>query len=178
MFHSRRCSKPEAVERMLTAVSWRRYHLIVQYWSFTGTPICTRKSRTIRPKSCTVPSSLTVLELGILFEYSTFITGSVPHRIRTPDRGLLALAFWTSFKRHSSWRFWTAVVTCALYCICKCLDNLCLQPLSRCPGPKLVAIGFLYEFCYDVIKDGRYLWEVDKMHRKYGNDNVLNGPGF
>lgn len=51
-----------------------------------------------------------------------------------------------------------------------------MHPLSRFYGPKLVAIGSLYEFYYDVIKNGRYLWDVDKMHRKYGNDNLLNGP--
>lgn len=61
-----------------------------------------------------------------------------------------------------------AVVVLTSYCICKCLYNLYLHPLSKFPGPKLAAIGFFYEFYYDVIKDGLYLWEIERMHRKYG----------
>lgn len=62
----------------------------------------------------------------------------------------------------------TAVVVLTCYCICTCLYNLYLHPLSKFPGPKLAAIGFFYEFYYDVIKDGLYLWEIERMHRKYG----------
>lgn len=63
---------------------------------------------------------------------------------------------------------WTSVLALTCYCICKCLYNLYWHPLSRFPGPKLVAIGPFYEFYYDVIKDGTYIWEIEKMHRKYG----------
>lgn len=63
---------------------------------------------------------------------------------------------------------WTAVVVLTCYSIYKCFYNLYLHPLSKLPGPKLAAMGSLYEFYYDVIKDGQYLWEIERMHRKYG----------
>lgn len=43
-----------------------------------------------------------------------------------------------------------------------------LHPLSRFPGPKLAAMTILYEGWYDMIKVGRYTWEIQKMHDKYG----------
>ena len=64
---------------------------------------------------------------------------------------------------------WTAVAVYLCYCIFKCFYNLYWHPLSRFPGPKLAAMGPFYEFYYDVIKDGTYLWEIEKMHQKYGN---------
>lgn len=42
------------------------------------------------------------------------------------------------------------------------------HPLSGFPGPKLAAVTFLYEFYYDVIKSGMYLWEIERMHETYG----------
>lgn len=52
--------------------------------------------------------------------------------------------------------------------VAKCAYNLFLHPLSGFPGPKLAALGSEYEFYYDVIKDGRYLWKIKEMHRAYG----------
>ena len=43
-----------------------------------------------------------------------------------------------------------------------------LDPLSKFPGPKLAAASLWYEFYYDVVKKGRYTWEIAKMHDKYG----------
>ncbi|KAK4069632.1 hypothetical protein Purlil1_13680 [Purpureocillium lilacinum] len=50
----------------------------------------------------------------------------------------------------------------------KCFRNVYLHPLSRFPGPRLAAMGSLYEFWFDVIRDGQYLWQIEKMHDKYG----------
>jgi hypothetical protein len=36
------------------------------------------------------------------------------------------------------------------------------------PGPKLAALTLWYEFYYDVIKGGKYTWEIGRMHEKYG----------
>lgn len=46
--------------------------------------------------------------------------------------------------------------------------HLYFHPLSKFPGPKLAAATFLYEFYYDVIKSGMYIWEIERMHEKYG----------
>ncbi|KAJ5697372.1 hypothetical protein N7488_011056 [Penicillium malachiteum] len=42
------------------------------------------------------------------------------------------------------------------------------HPLSSFPGPKIAAATFLYEFYYDVIRNGMYIWEIERMHEKYG----------
>lgn len=47
--------------------------------------------------------------------------------------------------------------------------RLCTHPLAAFPGPKLAAATFLYEFYYDVVKRGMYIWEIESMHEKYGN---------
>ncbi|KAJ5160262.1 Benzoate 4-monooxygenase cytochrome P450 [Penicillium canariense] len=46
--------------------------------------------------------------------------------------------------------------------------RLCIHPLCGFPGPKLAGATFLYEFYYDVIKGGMYIWEIERMHEKYG----------
>ena len=67
-----------------------------------------------------------------------------------------------------------ALVVCALGLLCSCfvvfscLYNLYLHPLRKIPGPKLAAMWSCYEFYFDVIKDGTYLWEIRRMHAKYG----------
>lgn len=42
------------------------------------------------------------------------------------------------------------------------------HPLYKFPGPKLAAASFLYEAWYDLIKVGKYSWEIKAMHEKYG----------
>lgn len=51
--------------------------------------------------------------------------------------------------------------------------RLYAHPLAGFPGPKLAAATFLYEFYYDVIKGGMYIWEVERMHEKYGTSTRL-----
>lgn len=46
--------------------------------------------------------------------------------------------------------------------------RLYAHPLARFPGPKLAAATFFYEFYYDVIRGGMYIWEIERMHEKYG----------
>ncbi|KAK0112469.1 hypothetical protein ONS96_001706 [Cadophora gregata f. sp. sojae] len=46
--------------------------------------------------------------------------------------------------------------------------RLYFSPLAKFPGPKLAAVTSLYHFYYDVILGGQYIWEIEKMHQKYG----------
>jgi hypothetical protein len=46
--------------------------------------------------------------------------------------------------------------------------RLYLSPVSKFPGPKLAAMTFWYEFYYDVIKGGAYVYEIERMHQRYG----------
>jgi hypothetical protein len=56
----------------------------------------------------------------------------------------------------------------AVYVITGAIYRLYLSPLSKFPGPKLAALTLWYEFYYDVVKNGKYLWEIEKMHEQYG----------
>ncbi|KAH8701276.1 putative cytochrome P450 [Phaeosphaeriaceae sp. PMI808] len=58
--------------------------------------------------------------------------------------------------------------TCIVYTVVLVIYRLYFSPIARFPGPKLAAITGLYEFWYDAIRGGKYLWEVEKMHEKYG----------
>ncbi|KAJ5734185.1 cytochrome P450 [Penicillium malachiteum] len=41
------------------------------------------------------------------------------------------------------------------------------SPIANFPGPKSVALTHWVEFYYDVVKDGMFMWEIEKMHKKY-----------
>ena len=46
--------------------------------------------------------------------------------------------------------------------------RLYLSPVAKFPGRKLAALTFWYEFYYDVIKGGAYVYEIEKMHKEFG----------
>lgn len=46
--------------------------------------------------------------------------------------------------------------------------RLYLSPISKFPGPKIAAITWWYELYYDVIRKGSYVFEIEKLHDKYG----------
>jgi hypothetical protein len=47
-----------------------------------------------------------------------------------------------------------------------------LHPLSKFPGPKLAAASYLYEAWFDLVKVGRYSWEIKEMHKRYGTCTI------
>lgn len=65
---------------------------------------------------------------------------------------------------------WPILAACLfiMYCVSLAIYRLYLSPLAKFPGPKLAAISLWYEFYYDVIKTGEYVWEIEKMHKEYG----------
>ncbi|MCJ1321263.1 hypothetical protein MMC15_006607 [Xylographa vitiligo] len=46
--------------------------------------------------------------------------------------------------------------------------RLYLSPISKFPGPKLAALTLWYEFYYDVVRGGQYIFHVRELHKKYG----------
>lgn len=56
----------------------------------------------------------------------------------------------------------------AVYVLGLVIHRLFFSPIAKFPGPKLAAVTSLYELYYDVIKKGKYLFEIEKMHDKYG----------
>lgn len=55
-----------------------------------------------------------------------------------------------------------------IYAIGLAISRVYFSPLSRFPGPKLAAITYLYEFYYDWWLSGQYIFEIDRLHKKYG----------
>ncbi|GAD94164.1 hypothetical protein AN8309.2 [Paecilomyces variotii No. 5] len=54
------------------------------------------------------------------------------------------------------------------YAVLVAFYRLYLSPLSRFPGPRIAAVTWLYEFYHDAIRGGKYVWEIEKMHQRYG----------
>jgi len=46
-------------------------------------------------------------------------------------------------------------------------------PLAHIPGPRLAALTSWYEFYYDVIKPGQYVWKIKDLHAEYGESPNL-----
>ena len=55
-----------------------------------------------------------------------------------------------------------------LYFISNAIYNLYLSPISKIPGPKLAAATWWYEYYYDVVNYGKYVFKVMDMHKEYG----------
>lgn len=53
--------------------------------------------------------------------------------------------------------------------------RLYLHPLAKFPGPKIAAATHLYEIGWDYFGRGAYLWEIERMHRKYGTSIFPGG---
>jgi hypothetical protein len=49
-----------------------------------------------------------------------------------------------------------------------CIQRLFFSPISHFPGPKLAAISFWYQFYYDVVQGGQYVWKIRELHNQYG----------
>lgn len=67
----------------------------------------------------------------------------------------------------------SSVIVAAL--IGNVIYRLYFHPLSKFPGPKLAALTTWYEGYYDIVHRGRYLWEMEKMHKAYGT-HVRDSP--
>ncbi|SPQ25754.1 5cb44c17-3a3f-4ee3-b57f-18f095ecc721 [Thermothielavioides terrestris] len=46
--------------------------------------------------------------------------------------------------------------------------RLYLSPIAKFPGPKLAALSNWYEFYYDVVRQGEFTWQIQKLHKRYG----------
>lgn len=56
----------------------------------------------------------------------------------------------------------------ALYRLFKVVYNLYFHPLAKFPGPKLAAASHLYEFYWSVVRDGQFIWVLERLHKEYG----------
>lgn len=56
----------------------------------------------------------------------------------------------------------------AVYLVSLALYRLYFSPLAKFPGPRLAALTNWYEFYYDVVREGEFTWQIQKLHRVYG----------
>ncbi|KAL2859925.1 uncharacterized protein BJX67DRAFT_386495 [Aspergillus lucknowensis] len=62
----------------------------------------------------------------------------------------------------------TGVGIVILYSLGLIVHRLLLSPVAGFPWPKLAAVTNWYELYYDVVKKGKYVFEIEKMHDSYG----------
>ncbi|KAK5081460.1 hypothetical protein LTR70_010535 [Exophiala xenobiotica] len=62
----------------------------------------------------------------------------------------------------------------ALRLVSLAVNRLILHPLAKVPGPKLAALTHLYEFYHDAIRPGKFTFQIDDFHRKYGSVVRIN----
>ncbi|KAJ5599862.1 cytochrome P450 [Penicillium hetheringtonii] len=55
-----------------------------------------------------------------------------------------------------------------LYLAVQTIYRLYFHPLRKIPGPKLAAASSAYEFYFNVIKGGKFIWEIERLHEVYG----------
>ncbi|KAK3491096.1 cytochrome P450 [Neurospora hispaniola] len=60
------------------------------------------------------------------------------------------------------------ITTWLLYVIGLAVYRLYFHPLARFPGRKMAAVTTWYEFYYDFRYGGKYLFEIEKMHKEFG----------
>jgi hypothetical protein len=55
-----------------------------------------------------------------------------------------------------------------IYSLSIAVYRVFFSPISKIPGPLLAKLSYGYEFYYDVINRGSYIWQVKQMHERYG----------
>lgn len=55
-----------------------------------------------------------------------------------------------------------------LWLVVESVRRLFFSSLAKIPGPKLAALTSWYEFYYDVVQPGQYVWKIKNLHAKYG----------
>lgn len=60
------------------------------------------------------------------------------------------------------------------YLVWLTIYRLFISPLARFPGPKIAALTGWYEFYYDVVKQGKYVFKIKELHNKYGECALID----
>ncbi|QSZ35699.1 hypothetical protein DSL72_006821 [Monilinia vaccinii-corymbosi] len=48
------------------------------------------------------------------------------------------------------------------------IRRIYFHPLAHIPGPKLAALTWWYEFYFDVVQPGQYVFKIQELHKQYG----------
>jgi hypothetical protein len=74
--------------------------------------------------------------------------------------------------------FGVAVIALPIYCVALAIYRLYFHPLAKFPGPKLAALTHWYEFYFDVVKRGKFMFELQSIHERYGRSSPSNLRSF
>lgn len=55
-----------------------------------------------------------------------------------------------------------------IYRVSIVVHRLFCSPISKFPGPRLAAATSLYELYYNFVKNGKYVFEIERLHKVYG----------
>ena len=69
-----------------------------------------------------------------------------------------------------------AIALCLLYILTGALYRVSIHPLAEFPGPRLAALTGWYEFYHDCFKRGRFTWDIQRLHDRYGQSWPKNPP--
>lgn len=62
----------------------------------------------------------------------------------------------------------TSLLVAILFVVAESIRRLYFHPISHIPGPRLAALTWWYEFYYDVVLPGKYIFKIQELHREYG----------
>lgn len=67
----------------------------------------------------------------------------------------------------------TTAVLSLLLAVVGGIRRLYFHPLAHIPGPKLAALTWWYEFYFDVIQPGQYVFHIQELHKQYGKSQAV-----
>lgn len=68
----------------------------------------------------------------------------------------------------------TALLSSLLLAIAESVRRLFFHPLAHIPGPRLAALTWWYEFYFDAIQPGRYVFKIQELHKQYGTSSTYS----
>ncbi|KAI3064685.1 CAZyme family GT109 [Aspergillus niger] len=66
------------------------------------------------------------------------------------------------------WNVGVAALLAVLWTASEAVRRLYFHPLAHIPGPRLAALTWWYEFYFDVIRPGQYVFKIQELHTRYG----------
>ncbi|OJJ95900.1 hypothetical protein ASPACDRAFT_47252 [Aspergillus aculeatus ATCC 16872] len=66
------------------------------------------------------------------------------------------------------WIVETTAVVLLLWTAAEAIRRLYFHPIAHIPGPRLAALTWGYEFYYDAIQPGQYVFKIQELHKEYG----------
>ncbi|PYI31075.1 cytochrome P450, partial [Aspergillus indologenus CBS 114.80] len=66
------------------------------------------------------------------------------------------------------WILETTAIVLLLWTAVEAIRRLYFHPIAHIPGPRLAALTWWYEFYFDAIRPGQYVFKIQELHKQYG----------